>query len=128
MWEQFLRLLKKKPEPLVDFEDFDDFEEPIIRSPNVNVMINKKYDDSEAVFLASAHNVFTSDSFSRVTEFLADQQMQKGVIESPTWESVLFYRATIEGIRLVVEEFDRLEALYQEMHQRSEEFNKHDVI
>ena len=92
------------------------------------IVVNKLYDENNPEFLASAHNAYDNGALKLIAEHLIDRQIQHSVTDAEDWQRVLFNRATINGIQLIIEEFEALEAKYQELHQPPDSFNKHEVV
>ena len=92
------------------------------------VLVNKPYDDENPEFLAAVHNSLDNGVIKQIAEYLIDKQIQHSALQADNWERVLFDRATINGIQLMLDGFDILEAKYQEFHQPITDFNKHEVI
>lgn len=84
--------------------------------------------EQEREMLESAHRVFQEKSFALVLNQLTERQIEHSILQSDSWQRVLFDRATINGIALIKEEFEALDGKFQDMIKPPEEFNKYDVV
>lgn len=63
----------------------------------------------------SAHRVFNESAFRKVLQFLIGKQIDVSVTKAETMEQVLMGRFTINGLHLVLEEFEQLASDYDQM-------------
>lgn len=88
---------------------------------------NKMSTEARTDFLASVHKIVTEPAFKRVLHTLMNRQVEVSMLQASDWESVKFGRATVNGIALVDEEFEALDAEYVESVQPKEEFDKQSI-
>lgn len=83
--------------------------------------------DARSEFLASVHKVMQEPAFMKVLHLLMNEQVRVSMLEAQDWEGVKFGRATINGIALVEEEFEKYDADYLETVQPKEKFDKQSI-
>lgn len=119
------------PEPPTQ-EDMDRDLTAMVRAQLKGLDVNVDFfasmqEDTKAEFLGSAHKVFTEPAFKRVMDVLKNRQIEFSMLQAEDWEGVKFGRATINGIALVIEEFEELSAAYLETVQPKEKFDAQSI-
>jgi len=84
--------------------------------------------DKHLDLLSSAHRIKKESAFDHVIQQLLEHQIEISVTQAEDWQRVLFHRATINGFHLIKEEFERLDAEFNNAITPQEEFNKHDIV
>ena len=79
-------------------------------------------------FLAEASQVHGLPAFKTTIEGLIKSQIMTAMTESKNWEQVKFARGTINGMHLVLEQFQSLDNSFQDRIKPPEKFDKHDII
>lgn len=85
-------------------------------------------EESATHFLEEAHKLAQNEALPRILDFLVRNQVQESVKSAATLEAMNFGRASVNGVTLVREEVERLEAVYQERHAPDEDFDKHEAL
>lgn len=84
--------------------------------------------DTRDNYLMKAKQYLEDGVFLPILSYLINSQAEFGIKNAKTPEEVWFGRATINGIALIRDEFERLLVLYEEEHPQVEIFNKHEII
>ena len=87
-------------------------------------LIDEMSHEERIDFCEKANDVFKNPSFKRVIDFLISLQVDTTVKRAANMEEVLFGRATINGLSLVREEFERLANLAEEERDKPRKMSK----
>lgn len=98
-----------------------------------NIKVGSQYlegltQDDYKSFLSDANVIFTRPVFDAVISHLANMQVEYVAKEAQDLRQVDFGRASINGIALVREEFERLKSLYESTIKPEEKYDKHDIV
>jgi hypothetical protein len=83
--------------------------------------------DEQDRLCANAFTLVSNPAFNVVLEYLADDQINYTACLSPSWDSVILGRGSVNGISKVEEEFNKL-ALIHKTSLQNEKYNEHDII
>ena len=95
---------------------------------NTNTVENDLSENEKKELYADAEMIRTNKAFRRIVKHLINLQGNYTVKEALTIGDVAFGRATINGIKLLDEEIDRLSNIYREINKPEEKFDKFSVI
>jgi hypothetical protein len=88
---------------------------------------NEMEKDEQDRLCANAFTLCSNPAFKIVLSYLANEQLDYTACFSPTWESTLIGRGSINGISKVSEEFEKLSSIHKSSLQ-NEQYNKHDIV
>jgi hypothetical protein len=84
--------------------------------------------DDYKKFLAEASVIFNRPEFKEVTSHLIAAQVEYVAREAQDVRQMDFARASINGISLVFEEFERLNSLYEATVKPKEDYDIHEIV
>ena len=92
--------------------------------------LEETYPEDEGLdsFLNQVAELKKNTALPKILAFLTRNQILWSVKKADSLEAMNFGRASVNGVELVREEIDRLEALRLERSGSKEEFDKHEVI
>jgi len=90
--------------------------------------LDKMKEKEKKEFISQASAVFNNPTFNKVIDNLLNSQAVKTITTSETERHLDCGRFTINGIGLVLAEYERLEGLYKDLTKPKEEFDKREII
>lgn len=120
--------LKKPRVKEVPSDDLKKFELDIHAFLDDKSYVGLMKDDERRVFLSNASSIFTNPAFFTVVNQLMNIQACHSVLQAPTSQLIMFDRAGINVLKLLKEEFQRLDSNYRELVKGKEKFDEDDVI
>ena len=84
--------------------------------------------DDYKQFLTDAGTLFRNPTFKAVKDYLISCQIEFAAKEAQDMRQVDFARASINGISIMWEEFERLNGLYEEMVKKNDSYDKFDIV
>ena len=85
-------------------------------------------EDGESALLSGARELHKNKHLGVIAQHLIRNQVLYIAKDAEAMESVNFGRATINGIELFIEEIERLNLVYEELHKGRDDFDEHEVI
>jgi hypothetical protein len=83
--------------------------------------------DAEMAFLTDVHNLAKNESLKTISDFIVRDKLWNIGTRAEDMVKVNFDRATINGIKLLLEEIDRLDGVYNTLNPSREDFDRHDI-
>lgn len=78
-------------------------------------------------FLSEVHKLANSKELKNIANYLIRNTIYTAMTEAPDMTHVNFSRATINGIKLVLEEIETYDRVYKESHLVDKDYDKHDI-
>ncbi len=105
----------------------------LVRQQLAGITVDLSYldemsEEEREEFLVKGKQIHENPAFQRVATHRISEQVDLTVKDAKNIEEVNFGRATINGISLLQEEFERLAGMYDEKHKPAEAFNKFETL
>lgn len=84
--------------------------------------------DERRTFLRDASQVFDNPAFARIVNELMNIQAAHSILQAPTSQLIMFDRAGINVLKLLKDEFKKLDGMYKEMVSPDDSFDEDEVI
>lgn len=116
---------QKSPQPNDDLEQFDLDIHSFLEDRNY---VGDMGTDERKAFLAAASSIFQTPAFIVVVNELMNIQACHSILQAPTSPLIMFDRAGINVLKLLKDEFKRLDKAYKDSVKPDEEFDEDEVI
>lgn len=80
-------------------------------------------DDGEESFLIKVKELTKNDALRRIADYLLRDLIMFAAKEGKDLEQINFSRASVNGVGLMMEEIERLAAVYDDRHKREEDYD-----
>lgn len=124
-----LKTKKVKPLPkVIGADDLDKFDVDIHAFLDDRNYIGAFEAKEKLKFLGAASSIFTNEAFAKVVNELMNIQACHSILQAPTSQLIMFDRSGINILKLLKEEFKRLDGLYRDLVKKEETYDENEVI